>query len=218
MNTDKAIRVSTAAVVVGVAGIAAYVSYSHAYALISTHGEDKATAAVMPATVDGLIFASSMVMLDASRRGQDAPGLARWTLVLGIGASITANVAHGLHHGLVGAIVAGWPALALILVYELLMKLIRGSAERGPVAAPDMSPAIPDIASAIPATEPAIVAAAPAIPATDADTRGHVAALLAQDPDISGAEIARQTGLSDRHARRLRGEIRPTVMNGIAVK
>jgi len=130
---DRAIRSSTAAVVVGVSAVAAYLSYKHAYELVSTHGESGASAAVMPATVDGLIFASSMVMLDAARHGRSAPALARWTLALGIGASLAANVMHGITSGPIGAIVAGWPALALILVYELLMKLIRDSAEIGHV-------------------------------------------------------------------------------------
>jgi hypothetical protein len=34
------------------------------------------------------------------------PGLARWLLSLGITATLTANVARGLGHGLIGAAVA----------------------------------------------------------------------------------------------------------------
>lgn len=40
---------------------------------------------------------------------------------------LTANVAHGLGHGLTGAAVAAWPAVALGGSYELLMKVIRSS-------------------------------------------------------------------------------------------
>lgn len=42
------------------------------------------------------------------------PVLARWLLGLGIGATLVANVAHGLGHGLIGAAVAAWPAVALV--------------------------------------------------------------------------------------------------------
>jgi hypothetical protein len=38
-----------------------------------------------------------------------------------------ANVAHGIGHGLIGAAVAAWPAVALIGSYELLMMVIRNS-------------------------------------------------------------------------------------------
>jgi hypothetical protein len=77
--------------------------------------------------VDGLIYASSMVMLDSARRKTPVPALARWLLGLGIAATLAANVAHGLGHGLTGAAVAAWPAVALVGSYELLMMVIRSS-------------------------------------------------------------------------------------------
>jgi hypothetical protein len=48
--------------------------------------------------VDGLIYASSMVLLDCARREVPVPALARWLLGLGIAATLAANVAHGLGH------------------------------------------------------------------------------------------------------------------------
>ena len=95
-GTDKAIRWSTAAAVIGVAVVAAVVSYEHAYALVHAHGETGWTAHLIPLTVDGLIWASSMVMLDSARRGVRVPALARWLLGLGIAATLAANVTHGL--------------------------------------------------------------------------------------------------------------------------
>jgi hypothetical protein len=53
------------------------------------------------------------------------PPLARWLLALGIAATLAANVAHGLGHGPSGALVAAWPAVALVGSYELLMMIIR---------------------------------------------------------------------------------------------
>jgi hypothetical protein len=113
--------------VLGVAAVAAVVSYEHASALVRAHGESGWTGRLIPLTVDGLIYASSMAMLDSARRDVPLPVLARWLLGLGIIATLAANVAHGLGHGIIGAAVAAWPAVALIGSYELLMMIIRGA-------------------------------------------------------------------------------------------
>jgi hypothetical protein len=73
------------------------------------------------------------VLLDSARRKVPVPALARWLLGLGIVATLAANVAHGLGHGLIGAAVGAWPAVALVGSYELLMMIVRG--DQGPVIA-----------------------------------------------------------------------------------
>ncbi len=98
-SADRAIRLSTAAAVLAVAGIAAYVSYWHAYAVVRAHGETGITARLEPATIDGLVYAGSMVVLYAARHRVPAPALARWLLGLGIAATLTANMAQGWSHG-----------------------------------------------------------------------------------------------------------------------
>ena len=123
--TDRLIRITTALAVTAVAVVAAVISYQHAYELVRSHGESGMTARLLPFTVDGLIWAASMVVLDASRRGQPVPRLAAWSLGTGIVATIGANLAHGAGHGPVGALVSAWPALALVGSFELLMMLIR---------------------------------------------------------------------------------------------
>ena len=130
---DRLIRISTAVAVLAVASVAAYVSYWHAYAVVRTHGESGLTARLEPATIDGLVYASSMVILYAARHGSPVPRLARWLLGLGIAATLTANMAQGWSHGPVGAAVAAWPAVSLVGSYELLVWLIRtaGTVERG---------------------------------------------------------------------------------------
>ena len=107
------------------AAVAEVISYRHAYELVTTHGGTGLTARLLPFTVDGLILAASMLILDASRRRQPAPPLARWCLVAGIAVTIGANLAHGPGHGPIGALVSAWPALALAGSFELLMTLIR---------------------------------------------------------------------------------------------
>ncbi|WP_372490819.1 DUF2637 domain-containing protein [Actinomadura terrae] len=97
------------------------------------------TARLLPFTVDGLIWAASMVILDASGRKQPAPALAKWSLAVGIVATVGANVAHGASHGAIGGVVSAWPALALVGSFELLMTLTRNSACSGLVQDKDVS-------------------------------------------------------------------------------
>lgn len=130
-DPDRLIRRSSIAVVVLVAIGAGIVSYGHAYELVHSHGEGGTAAVIGPATVDGLMFASGMVLLQAARYRVSPPRLAYFGLWLGIAATVGANVAHGAGHGPIGALVSAWPAVALIVSYELLMKLIRAGATTG---------------------------------------------------------------------------------------
>jgi hypothetical protein len=135
--TDRLTRITTALAVLMVAGVAAVISYQHAYELVRSHGETGTTARLLPFTVDGLIWAASMVVLDASRRNHPVPRLALWSLGAGIVATVGANLAHGLGHGAVGALVSAWPALALVGSFELLMMLVRMHHQVGAVHSPD---------------------------------------------------------------------------------
>jgi hypothetical protein len=153
-SIDRVIRISTA---VAVAGVAAYVSYWHAYAVVRAHGETGVTARLEPATIDGPVYASSMVVLYAARHRLPVPSLARWLLGLGIAASLTANMAQGWSHGPVGAAVAAWPAISLVGSYELLVWLVRtaGALEPGP-AEQHVSDSTADCARACRLSTPAI--------------------------------------------------------------
>lgn len=59
--TGRLIRITTALAVLMVASVAAVISYQHACELVSSHGGTGATARLLPFTVDGLIWAASMV-------------------------------------------------------------------------------------------------------------------------------------------------------------
>jgi hypothetical protein len=83
-----------------------------------------------------------MVVLDASRRNQRVvPPLALWSLSGGILATVGANLAHGLGHGPIGALVSAWPALALVGSFELLMLLVRSASGITTMPADHMAPA-----------------------------------------------------------------------------
>ena len=138
-SIDRAIRLSTAAAVLAVAAVAAYVSYWHAYAVVRAHGETGITAQLEPATIDGLVYASSMVVLYAARHRVPAPFLARWLLGVGIVATLTVNMAQGWSHGPVAAVVAAWPAVSLVGSYDFwsgssaLPERLNGDVSRAPL-------------------------------------------------------------------------------------
>ena len=165
-RADTAIRASTAAVVLAVAGIAAYISYWHAYAVVRQYGESGVTATLEPATIDGLVYASSMVILHAARHRLPVPRLARWMLALGIAASLAVNVAQGWSHGLVGAAAAAWPAIALVGSYEMLAWMVRTTAGGGPDHVPSPDQAVPQTDQPGTIRRPAVSLVREAVPAT----------------------------------------------------
>jgi len=112
---------------VTVAGFAAIVSYSHIYTLAREHGQAGTAARLLPLSVDGLIVAASLALLHAARTGAPV-ALARSMLVLGVVATVGANVLYGLSFGLLGAIVSAWPAVAFIGSAEMALGMVRASA------------------------------------------------------------------------------------------
>jgi hypothetical protein len=124
-------RVTTAAVL-SVALVAAIASYEHMRALAELAGEGWRSW-LLPISVDGLAVAASMTMLVRRRAGLSAGALAWVALLLGLGASLAANVA-AAEPTVQGRLVAAWPPVGLLLSYELLMQQIR--ARGGPGVQP----------------------------------------------------------------------------------
>jgi hypothetical protein len=112
-------RVTTAAVL-SVALVAAVASYEHMRALAEIAGEGWRSW-LLPISVDGLAVAASMTMLVRRRAGERSGALAWAALLLGLGASLAANVA-AAEPTVVGRLVAAWPPLGLLLSYELLLQ------------------------------------------------------------------------------------------------
>lgn len=113
-------RVVTILAVLLVAGIAAVVSYAHMAALATAAGEGW-RAHLLPLSVDGLLVAASMTLLIRRRAGVPAGWLAWTALVGGIGASLAANVAAS-EPSLTARLIAGWPAIAFAVSFELLLQ------------------------------------------------------------------------------------------------
>ena len=155
MTGDRVIRCTTAAMVCAVAAFAAVVSYSHIYGLGRVHGQDGTAARLLPLSVDGLILAASL--LHEARNGRNAPGLARFMLWLGIGATTGANIAYGAGYGLLGALISAWPAVAFIGAVETAMQQVRRA--RGPRAATSVPEVPGDVEQAVRAAYAASIAA-----------------------------------------------------------
>jgi hypothetical protein len=121
-------RVTTAAVL-SVALVAAIASYEHMRALAELAGEGWRSW-LLPISVDGLAVAASMTMLVRRRAGLPTGTLAWVALLLGLGASLAANVA-AAEPTVQGRLVAAWPPLGLLLSYELLMQQIKARGGAG---------------------------------------------------------------------------------------
>ena len=117
-------RITTAAGL-AVAVVAAVASYEHMRALAGLAGEGWRSW-LLPISVDGLAVAASMTMLVRRRAGHPAGVLPWVALLLGLGASLAANVA-AAEPTVVGRLVAAWPPVGLLLSYELLMQQTNGT-------------------------------------------------------------------------------------------
>lgn len=131
-ETRKTPRVVGAAALAGVASIAAVVSYLHALAVVRAVGASGLVEWLIPFLADLVIVGASASLLDAARNGQRIPRLPVVSLAVAISVTLAMNVAAGLGHGLAGALVAGWPAVAFILSLESLAGIIRRSRHTEP--------------------------------------------------------------------------------------
>ncbi|WP_241840129.1 DUF2637 domain-containing protein [Frankia sp. CcI49] len=162
-RSERAIRITTVIAVATVATVAAFVSYRHMRGVALQYGEDPMTATVLPFSVDGLIVAASMAMLGDRRAGRRRSWLSGGLLAAGACASLAANVLHA-DPTISARVIAGWPPLALLGSYELLMRQIHpdrrlaappAQAPADPTATPALSVAPPEATGPRPAQPPA---------------------------------------------------------------
>lgn len=120
---------------VGVAGFAFAVSYTHIYDLGAAHAQYGAADMMLPLSVDLLIVVASLVVFRQSRQDAAVTGLPKWlpriVLWSGIAATVAANVADGLPHGWLAAVISGWPGAAFVGVVEMVMIAVRPGAGEG---------------------------------------------------------------------------------------
>jgi hypothetical protein len=160
---DVVIHWAATVSVITVTAIAAVISYGHARELVTHYGVSGLAADTLPLTIDGLVATCSLVLVDCARHGRPAPWHAWALLVTGACAQVAANVAAGLSHGIVGAVIAGWPALVACGCFELLLHHRKHSTARATYAPEE--PALPDLEAPAGPEVPA-VPEIPAVPAT----------------------------------------------------
>jgi hypothetical protein len=184
---DRIIRFTATVVVLVVAGVAGYISYFHAVEVIERAGGQSAVAAhLLPATIDGLALCASLVMLFAARYGLPVPRLARVAVAMGIGATLSANLLHGIQHGPIASVIAAWPACALVVSYELCMWLVGAARQLSQVTTVTIEKPAEEGGSEL----------------------AEVATILANEPKVSAAEIARRQSIPYAKALELTKEAR----------
>ncbi|MBM0231158.1 DUF2637 domain-containing protein [Micromonospora sp. STR1_7] len=215
---------------VAVAGIAAWSSWSHMVAVALRFGERPEVAYVLPLSVDGMLVVASAAMVEDKRAGRRVRWSARTAFAVGVAASVAANIA-AAEPSLGARIVAAWPAVALLLVVEMLTRAQpasgkdhRASDTTQPLASEAAS--VPPLKSlpmnVVTEANEAQLAGAADGPATSQvsvplrrtgrrkrmtgraeRTADVVARLRAERPQASLAELALAAGVSERHVRRL---------------
>ena len=129
-RADRWISRTATATVAGLAGIAGAISYSHMRQLAAAHGDTGWHAPAFPLSVDAVEIVASLVLL-ADRRAARRSGWLPWAaLAIGTAASLAANIATA-GHGTVSRVIAGWPAVALLIAVKLLSGIF---GHRGPSA------------------------------------------------------------------------------------
>lgn len=118
-------RTLTTAAVLLVAAIAAAISFVHIESLAVRYGQPLLAAYLLPVSIDGTVAVSSLAMLRSARLGLSAPWLARTMLLLAVGATLACNIGFGLPHGLPGALLSGWPAVAFVGSAEVAISMSR---------------------------------------------------------------------------------------------
>lgn len=110
--------------------VAAAISYSHMYDWAKLNHEPEWRARLGPISADGAILAGSIVAFADSRMRNRPDWLAYVIIMVGIGWSVFANVAHDWQGWFAAKLIAGWPPVAMAATVELLLRFARRLRER----------------------------------------------------------------------------------------
>ncbi|WIV60916.1 DUF2637 domain-containing protein [Amycolatopsis nalaikhensis] len=122
---DRALWVQCACTALVALG-AAYASYRHGREFALRFGADKATAAIWPLIVDGILTTATVELWKTSHGRRAGGRWAAWlSFVFGIVLSLCANVAAAPELSVFAVAVAACPPLALLLAVELLNRALK---------------------------------------------------------------------------------------------
>lgn len=131
----------TANLGVGIVAItAAVISFTHVQHLAQDAGETELAALLLPLSVDGAIAAAAAVVLAESKAKRKPPALAWIMLILGLIASLGANIASA-EPTLTARLIAAWPPIALALGIEVIAAVSRRAREERDAEAEDLTAA-----------------------------------------------------------------------------
>jgi hypothetical protein len=137
--TGGGIRAVRNAAAGAVALIAGFSSYMHMVHVALACAERREVAYALPVSVDGMLVVATVVMVDDKRHTHRVRPVARLAVSVGVAASVAANIAAA--HPTIGArIVAAWPAVALLLVVEMLARPPAATAGFPPTSAARREP------------------------------------------------------------------------------
>jgi hypothetical protein len=209
------VQPTSAAGVLGIGAAAFLLSYDALHSLALASGVRPGLARIWPGVLDGFIVVATLTVVAAKRARQ--PTWYPWALVaLFSAASVAFNILHALDRYLaaarwVGPLVFAMPPLALVLATHLLLQ--QGAWRRQHTQAATRSAGGP------PADNTQLDPDSPTAPrpsalSTDAATRERaqqlVAEAAAEGRKLTGAQLGRAIGRSDRYGRLLLREFRAT--------
>lgn len=183
-------RVASIGSALVVAGIAAIASYSHMRHLALEYGQTEAIADMLPVSVDGMLVVATVALGDG-RRYRWSAWLAFW---IGVVASIVANVLAAQPHAIARCISA-WPAIAFLLVVEVITRGGRGRTpepvvDEPPVAAEEAADDEPELAVEVADVGTQIQAQPKLTPAAL-----KIARVRRRYPELTQQEVAGKAGL-----------------------
>jgi hypothetical protein len=164
-----------------------------------TFGERPEVAYALPFSVDGMLVVASVVMVDDKRHNRRVRPVARIAFAAGVLASVAANIA-AAHPSAGARIVAAWPAVALLLVVEMLARPPAAAAADVPpvTAAQSPAPAAETVAAATSAANQVPPAAPTELPPVLA---AAYSTAVAPPPEVDG-----QSPLAAHHPQPARSE------------
>lgn len=112
-------RIAAGAGVVAVAGVAAWISYSHQVTLAKANGQHGDLAKAWPLAVDGLVLSCGILVAVDRLRGFKPRAWAFLGFWLGVAASVACNALAG-DGGWLGRALSAFPAIALLIAVEAL--------------------------------------------------------------------------------------------------
>lgn len=222
--------------VIVVAVVAGIVSYDHLYTVAIAAGEEDWISRLVPLSADGLLISASLSAFVAKWQNRKVHGMTKLSLVVGLSASIAANIASPFvgdltsgHQAVLAAIVGAWPAIALALSFEEILRLsaMWKQATEGtssPVAISTEVTEVVESAEALPeavnVTEMPEQAEVPEVPVSvevaaprprksasgSTSVKAEALDYMATNPNTSAADLAVRFDRSERWARMIRKE------------